>query len=101
MLACLNCFDGLFGMHRCDGSHAHGLEAFMLQHSVVVLIKFDAPGLEVLLCPSKLLCIWCEGSDELCTRGAVEEVVCVAGTHAAETRDGDLEAADLGCHFEF
>lgn len=89
VLAGFNGFDGLLGVHRRHGGHAHRLEPLVLQHLVVVRVQLHAPRLEVLLCPGQLFGIGREGGNQLGAGGTVEEVVGMAGTHAAETGHGD------------
>lgn len=76
-------------MHRGDCGHAHGLEALMLEHLVVVLVDLDTPRLEVLLGPVKFLGVWRKSSDKLCSWCAVKKVVGVTSAHTAEAGDGN------------
>lgn len=88
----------MLSMHSGCRSNADSLQALMLEKLVIVRVKSDAPGLEVLLAPGKFLGIRGVSCYEFGTRRAVEEMEGMAGTHTAETRDGDAESADLRSH---
>jgi hypothetical protein len=95
-------FDGLDGL-LCVGcrhcSDTDGLEPLVLQHRVVFAVCCDASRLQILSCPCSLFFVECEGRYELGLGGAVEEVQCMASTHAAEARNSDMQSTDGLDHF--
>lgn len=65
VLAGLDGPDRLVGVGGGDGRDNDGLQALVRQHLVVVAVGLDAKRLKVLLCPCRLLGVWCEGGDQL------------------------------------
>jgi hypothetical protein len=67
------------------------------EHFVEVGVDSRAVGSEVGGCPGTCLRVWVADCYERGPRGLFEEVEGVAGAHAAESGDGDLEGADHCC----
>lgn len=74
MLVGINGFDGLLGVDSCHGGDDDGLQAFLLQHLVVVFVQAHAVRLEVDFSPLDLGVIGRAGCDQFCARCAVQEM---------------------------
>lgn len=93
-----NCLDSLLSMYSRHGCDDYSLQAFLLEHLVIVLIQAHAKWFQMLLCPLDLSIIWCARSYELCSWCAIEEMKGVAFAHASEAGASDSEL--LRWHFE-
>lgn len=88
----LDGFDGLLGVHSCGGRDNHSLQTFrdlFAQHLIVG--EISAHAVKVSSYPCQLRLLWGGSGDELSARGELVEMLCVAGAHAAQARDGDFE----------
>ena len=67
----LHCF---FCVNRCCSANGHCLEAGVLEHLVVVVVQGNPVWFQVLLPPGDLALVRGEGSHQVSSRGAVQEI---------------------------
>ena len=77
-------FDGLLGMDRCDRRNNHSLQTLVFEHIVVGLVKCDPVRLQGRLRPLQFRIIGGTDGDQLCPRGAIEEMKGMPFSHSSK-----------------
>lgn len=97
VLASLNGLDGLFSVHGGRGSNDDGLQAFVLQHVLIVLVGRDSVRTKVRPGPFQLRVVRSANGDEVCTGSTLQEVEGMTLAHAAQTGTANLKLSGRHC----
>lgn len=97
VLASLNGLNGLFSVHGGRGRNDDGLQAFVLQHVLVVLVCRDSVRSKVGLGPFQFRVVRSADGDKVCTGSTLQEVEGMTLAHAAQTGTANLQLSGRHC----